>query len=185
MHQCLCPAVTEMAYLRRNNPKIALFTWNTHLGWWKDNDLEPVINKKNSLKMCWSYSLRWFSLDEKGRWCWYGRSRTHCGEPLGSGAARRWWTLPLMPPPADLECVAPLRLKIAQSQNRPEARRRVEGREGGRGDDWGSKLRGLPAHRLPGVMVWKTHNVTECVLLCVCSVKGEDRGSEGVDEMIT
>lgn len=31
----------------------------------------------------------------------------------------------------------------------------------------------------------KMHNVTECVLLCACSVKGEDRGSEGVDEMIT
>lgn len=49
-------------------------------------------------------------------------------EALGSGAARRWWTLPLMPPPADLECVAPLLLKIAQSQNRPDAR--VEGKEG-------------------------------------------------------
>lgn len=85
--------------------------------------------------MCWSYSLRWFSLDEKGRWCWYGGSRMHCGEPLVSGAARRWWTLPLMPPPADLECVAPLLLKIAQSQNRPDARR-CAGR--GRGQREGS-----------------------------------------------
>lgn len=36
-----------------------------------------------------------------------------------------------MPPPADLECVAPLLLKIAQSQNRPDARRRAEGKGGG------------------------------------------------------
>lgn len=41
-----------------------------------------------------------------------------------------------MPPPADLECVAPLLLKIAQSQSRPDARapRGGEGGDGKGGD---------------------------------------------------
>lgn len=41
-----------------------------------------------------------------------------------------------MPPPADLECVAPLLLKIAQSQNRPDAPVPRGGEGGGGEEGW-------------------------------------------------
>lgn len=70
-----------------------------------------------------SYPGRWFSLDQAGDVDMGGLP--HCGEAFGFAAARTRRTLPLMPPPADLECVAPLLLKIAQSQNRPDAPHRM------------------------------------------------------------
>lgn len=182
MRQCLCPAVTEIAYLRWNRPKIAPLCeirLRRVVGDGMAMILKQLIAKKQPVDALILFTEVVFF--RSSGWCWHGRSPTHCGEPFGSAAARTRRTLPLMPLPAGLECVAPLLLKIAQSQNRPDARA-AWGR-GGRAE--GSERRGLPAHRLPEVMVWKTHNVTEWVLLCVCSVKGEDRGSEGVDEMIT
>lgn len=80
-----------------------------------------------------SYPVRWFSLDQAGDVDMGGLP--HCGEAFGFAAARTRRTLPLMPPPADLECVAPLLLKIAQSQNHPDAPHRMG--EAGGGLHWG------------------------------------------------
>lgn len=102
-------------------------------------------------------------------------SFTYCRNPW---AARTWQPLPLMPPPADLENAAPLLPKITQSQNRSNATsKKMHG-----GEQAGKGVAIPSSATSDGV---KMHNVTECVLLCACSVKGEDRGSEGVDEMIT
>lgn len=91
---------------------------------------------------------------------------------------------PLMPPPADLESAAPMppfdnminRSIREQVRRHPASKKNAARGAGWEGDAISSSARS------DGV---KTRNVTECVLLCACSVKGEDRGSEGVDEMIT
>lgn len=123
MHQCLCPAVTGIAYLRWNRPKIALLCeirLRRVVGDGMAMILNRLIAKKQPVDALILFTEVVFF--RSSGWCWHGRSPTHCGEPFGSAAARMPWTLPLMPLPADLECVAPLLLKIAQSQNRPDAR---------------------------------------------------------------
>lgn len=107
-------------------------------------------------------------------WCWHGRSPTHCGEPFGSAAARLRWTLPLMPLPADLECVAPLLLKIAQSQNRPDARA-AWGRRRHRGE----RVEGVassPTARSDGVKNAQCHRVS--FVMCLFS-EGRRQGKRG------
>lgn len=110
-------------------------------------------------------------------------SRTNCGNPRLAAAARTWQPLPLIPPPADLESAVPL-LPFDNTINRSIrelVRRHPASKNAPRGASWEGDAVSSSA-RTDGV---KMHNITECVLLCACSVKGEDRGSEGVDEMIT
>lgn len=107
----------------------------------------------------------------------------NCGNPRLAAAARTWQPLPLTPPPADLESAVPL-LPFDNTINRSirePVRRHPTSKNAPRGASWKGDAVSSSA-RTDGV---KMHNITECVLLCACSVKGEDRGSEGVDEMIT
>lgn len=107
---------------------------------------------------------------------------THCGNPRFAGARTRQ-PLPLMPPPADLESAAPLPPfdNMINRSIREQVRHHPASKNAPRGAGWEGDAVSSSA-RSDGV---KMHNVTECVLLCACSVEGEDRGSEGVDEMIT
>lgn len=109
--------------------------------------------------------------------------RAHCGNPW-QAAARTQQPLPPMPPPADLESAAPLPPfdNMINRSIREQVRRHPASKNAPRGARWGKGDAVSSSARSDGV---KMHNVTECVLLCACSVKGEDRGSEGVDEMIT
>lgn len=100
-----------------------------HIRWLTEYNHDPIpaINKeKGRRRVC---HIQW------GGFLWIkqagdvdvGGLAHIVGKPSGFAAAGTWRTLPLMPPPADLECVAQLLLKIAQSQTRPDAPRRVEG----------------------------------------------------------
>lgn len=81
-----------------------------------------------------------------------------------------------MPLPADLECVAPLLLKIAQSQNRPDARA-AWGRGGGL--HRGERAEGVassPTARSDGVKNAQCHRVS--FVMCLFS-EGRRQGKRG------